>query len=138
MKWLRSLLTKQRPSKPDQSEQAAEQASIDSTHDARMRRIRHRHEMSETYGVRTMLMQISALKPDTRPSHAARHGKLFTQEEVDIWYAENDNSIGCRCTFVEVMIDEDGNPEVPAIVERARQTFEKMKAKGKGEWTKLL
>src|SRR5690625_1577629 len=51
------------------------------------------HEAQERYGFRLMLMHLSALSPTTRPDHAARNGKLYTEEEVADWYAEDANAI---------------------------------------------
>ncbi len=93
---------------------------------------------SSSYGCRTLFMHLSALRPDTRTSHAARHGKLFTADQVREWYARDGNSEGCRCSLVEVLVDEQGVPLAPMLVERAHQTFEKMKAKGLGDWTREL
>ncbi|HBN8194396.1 hypothetical protein OD800_04375 [Pseudomonas aeruginosa] len=92
---------------------------------------------SRTYGTKVMILHLSALKPDTQPSHAQRHGKLFTTDEVRQWLDTADFTDGCRCAFAEVLMDEGGNPLVPAIIDRARRNYEVMKAKGKGGWTKL-
>ncbi|MCY1307902.1 hypothetical protein D9M70_578680 [compost metagenome] len=54
------------------------------------------------------------------------------------WWAKDGNAEGCRCHFVCIILDDNGNPLAPAAIKRARQTFEKMKANGKGEWTKVL
>ncbi len=35
-----------------------------------------------------------------------------------------------------MLVDDDGNPVVPAIVERARRNYQVMKAKGRGPWAK--
>ncbi|MBF2938310.1 phage head morphogenesis protein, partial [Pseudomonas aeruginosa] len=44
--------------------------------------------------------------------------------------------INCKCSQVEVLVDDEGNPVVPAIVERARRNYQVMKAKGRGPWAK--
>lgn len=82
----------------------------------------------EKYGIKTMLMHISAWSPTTRHSHSERHGKLYTVDEVREWYSIGANSINCKCTQIEVMVDDKGEPLVPAIIERAK----KMKPKSKG------
>lgn len=79
----------------------------------------------EAYSMRTMLMHFSALSPSTRLSHALRHGKLYTIAETRQWFAEGANSINCKCTTIEVMVDEDGKPLVPSIERRAREALEK-------------
>lgn len=71
-------------------------------------------------GLPIMMMQISALSSTTRLSHALRHAKLFTVQQMRDWMSTSPNMINCKCTFVEVMVDEDGTPWVPEIIERAR------------------
>lgn len=82
----------------------------------------------ENYGIKLMLMHFSALSPTTRLTHALRHGKLYTIAQVRQWFAEGANSINCKCTTIEVMVDDDGKPLVPAIERRAREALEKAKA----------
>ena len=51
---------------------------------------------NEIEGIRTKMMQISALIPGrTRHSHALRHGGVYSRKEVDDWYKENGNAINC-------------------------------------------
>lgn len=88
----------------------------------------------ERYGVQTMLMHYSALSRTTRISHAERHGNLYTSEEVRDWYSEGANSINCKCTQISVMVDENGDPLAPSIIERARETERRMKQSGRGPW----
>ncbi|WP_426123944.1 hypothetical protein [Pseudomonas sp. PSPC2-3] len=71
-------------------------------------------------------MQMSALSPSTRDSHATRSGELFTADEVRAWLAKDDNSVGCKCSFVLVLVDDSGNPLSPALVHKlisAREQF---------------
>src|SRR5690554_5396960 len=56
----------------------------------------------ENLNIRTKQMHLSALSPTTRPSHAARHGNLYTVQEVRDWYAVDGNGINCKCSTVEV------------------------------------
>lgn len=72
-------------------------------------------------GIQMKQMQLSALSPSTRPEHAARHSKLYTEQEVREWRARDANDINCKCGFVAVLVDDDGNPLTPAIVERAKK-----------------
>ena len=81
-------------------------------------------------------MHMSALSPSTRATHAARHARLYTSDEVRDWYSRDGNSINCKCGQVEVLVDDEGNPVVPAIVERVRRNYQVMKAKGRGPWAK--
>jgi len=77
-------------------------------------------DAQERLGIRTMLMHLSALKSTSRASHVARHAKLYTIQEVANWYAIVPNMINCYCTQVEVLVDEDGAPLTPSIIDRAK------------------
>lgn len=76
-------------------------------------------------GINSRLMHISALSPTTRPSHRARHAKIYTIQEERDWWAITPNSINCRCATVEILTDDKGNPLSPALVERARRKLDK-------------
>ncbi|RCS70166.1 phage minor head protein [Vibrio casei] len=82
-------------------------------------------DAQERYGLKTMLMHISALSPTTRVKHALRHAHLYTIEAVREWYAKDANSINCKCNQVSVLVDKDGNPLVPSIVDRAQKMLQK-------------
>jgi len=88
------------------------------------------------YGLKSMEMHYSALSPTTRLTHAQRHGNLYTVEQQRSWWAQGANSINCKCSTISVLVDDAGKPLVPAIIERARETEQKMRAKGKGPWVK--
>lgn len=92
-------------------------------------------EADELYGLNTRELHISALSPTTRRTHAARHGLLFDRDDVRDWYSRDANAIQCKCTQVSVMVDNNGDPLVPAIVERAKRTKQIMKERGEGPWT---
>lgn len=49
----------------------------------------------ESLGIQTKEMHLSALSPTTRPTHAARHSKLFSIQEQKEWWARDANSINC-------------------------------------------
>ena len=91
-------------------------------------------QAQEDYGTQAKLMHMSALSPTTRLTHARRHAKLFTSEETREWYARDANAINCKCSQVSVLVDEKGEPLVPAIVDRARKNYQVMKDKGNGPW----
>lgn len=76
-------------------------------------------------GINSRLMHISALSPTTRPSHRARHAKIYTIQEERDWWAVTPNMINCKCSTVEILVDEKGNPLSPALVERARRKLDK-------------
>ncbi|EHF4952187.1 phage head morphogenesis protein [Enterobacter hormaechei] len=59
-------------------------------------------------GLNTGLLWLSALKPTTREWHRARHGKVFTTEEVRDFYAENGNRYNCYCAQVPALLDDNG------------------------------
>lgn len=80
-----------------------------------------RDAAAESYGLDSKLMHVSALSPTTRATHSARHAHLYTSDEVRDWYSQDGNAINCKCSQVEVLVDEDGEPLVPQIVERAKQ-----------------
>lgn len=68
-------------------------------------------DMEEKFGLRSMLLHNSALIPGrTRESHARRHGKLYTREEVTDWYSRDANAINCLCSQTAVIVDENGEP----------------------------
>mgnify|MGYP003579840847 CR=1 FL=1 len=92
-------------------------------------------QAAEDYGVQSKLMHMSALSPTTRATHAARHAKLFTSDQVRDWYSQDGNAINCKSSQVEELVDNAGKALVPAIQERARKNYQVMKAKGKGAWT---
>lgn len=79
-----------------------------------------RDDAEERLGIRTKLMHLSALLPTTRKHHARRHGELYTSAEVREWYAQDANAINCRCSQVEVLVDENGEPRTPGVVDEAK------------------
>ncbi|EAC0203679.1 phage head morphogenesis protein, partial [Salmonella enterica subsp. enterica serovar Schwarzengrund] len=87
-------------------------------------------EATEQYGILTRQLHLSALSTTTRQSHALRHGKLYTTEDVREWYSINGNAINCKCTQVSVLVDEAGNPLYPNVINMARKGLEKAKQAG--------
>lgn len=79
------------------------------------------------YGLKGMQMHLSALSPTTRQSHAERHSKLYATESVRDWYAQDGNSINCKCNQVFVLVDDQGKPLVRDIQDRARAALTKYK-----------
>lgn len=86
----------------------------------RRARLDEAEDARERLNIRTMMMHMSALLPTTRPHHAARHGNLYTPQEAREWWARDANQINCRCSVIEVLVNEDGEPTTPALVERVR------------------
>jgi SPP1 gp7 family putative phage head morphogenesis protein len=64
---------------------------------------------ADRLGLNTGLLWLSALKPSTRAWHASRHGKVFTTEEVQDFYAENGNRYNCYCSQIPVLLNDDGS-----------------------------
>jgi len=87
---------------------ALRRAKLDEAEDARV-----------NIGIRTLEMHLSALSPTTRASHAARHGRLFTVQEVREWYTQDGNGINCKCNVVSVLVDADNNPLSTRSIDRA-------------------
>lgn len=102
----------------------------------RRARWEEKDQAAEDYNVQSKLLHISALSSTTRASHAARHAKLYTSDEVRDWYSQDGNSINCKCSQTEVLVDGDGRPIVPDIIERAKRNYKVMKEKGRGLWAK--
>lgn len=72
-------------------------------------RIEQAEAVAEELGVEMGLMWFSALSPTTRQSHAERHGRVYTSDEVRDFYSEDGNGINCKCAQVEVVM-KDGVP----------------------------
>lgn len=72
----------------------------------------------ERLGLNTAVLWLSALKPTTRSWHAARHGRTYTTEEVEGFYAENGNRYHCYCSQIPVILDESGKVVNTGLVER--------------------
>lgn len=106
-----------------------------SFHAARMQRFEEDVAATRRMKLNMGYMHFSSLSATTRKSHADRHGKLFTAEEIRAFWMDPENIAGCRCSVVAVMLNKDNQPVVPAIVENAREAYEKMAARGY-DWSK--
>lgn len=86
-----------------------------------------RHEQTkdvrDRLGLEVRQMHVSALVDSTRPTHAARHGKLYTLEEQREFWATGSNLINCLCSTVEVILI-DGEPTQQKLIERQRKRGE--------------
>lgn len=60
-------------------------------------------------GLNTGMLWLSALKATTRSWHASRHGRIYTAEEVETFYAENGNRYNCYCSQIPVLLNDDGS-----------------------------
>ena len=84
-------------------------------------------DANERLGIRTGLLHFSALSPTTRPSHASRHGKVYTQQETREFYSDAGNACNCKCTNISVLLNDDGTPMLGSLkdrMEKQRAQFE--------------
>lgn len=95
----------------------------------RQARMDESDQAARELGVRTMEMHVSAFSPTTRPSHAARHGRLFTTQEQRAWWSQGAEAINCKCSTTAVLVDANGNPETPGVIDRALQVKRRMLAR---------
>lgn len=78
-------------------------------------------DAQDRLGIRTKMMWISALSPTTRLWHATRHGTAYTIQEVREFYTERGDAVNCKCTQVETLVDEQGNPINNRVVLRLKK-----------------
>jgi SPP1 gp7 family putative phage head morphogenesis protein len=89
---------------------ALRRATWDENDDARQR-----------LGINTGILWFSALSPTTRASHASRHGKVYTSQEVAEFYSRDGNAIFCKCGNQPVLLDESGQPILGPLKERMQK-----------------
>ena len=87
-----------------------------------------RTDLNDIYndiGIKLAVVHISALLVGgrTRPSHARRHGKVFSTIEQNKWWNKKPNRINCFCSTRAVELDDDDN-----VVNQAR--YDKLKDQG--------
>ncbi|HIH6744507.1 TPA: phage minor head protein [Enterobacter hormaechei] len=63
---------------------------------------------ADRLGLNTGLLWLSALKPTTRATHGARHGKTYTTDEVAEFYSKDGNSYNCYCANIPCLLDDEG------------------------------
>lgn len=80
-------------------------------------------DVRDRLGLEVKVMHVSALVENTRPSHAARHGKIYTLEDEREWQNEGSNLINCICSTVEVVFI-NGEPTQKKLIERQRKRGE--------------
>ena len=77
-----------------------------------------------------MMLWVSALIPGrTRKSHAERHGLLYTQKEVNDFYAVNGNAIHCLCSIVSTVVNEKGEALAKNLIAKMKKQEESFMAK---------
>lgn len=78
----------------------------------------------EELGLKTGLLHISALKPNSRATHVARHGKVYTVEQVEEWYEESGNRFNCYCAQVAVLLNDKGEPYNQSSIDKLSKEAE--------------
>ena len=97
-------------------------AQTEITNTLRDARMAEKQEAEDALGLNLGLLWTSALLPTTRPLHASRNGKVYTDEQVKEFYSRDGNKYRCHCGLTECLLDEDGNP---VISDKARETFKR-------------
>lgn len=87
----------------------------------RQARLDESEQAAQDLGVQSRMLWLSALSPTTRPSHRARHAKIYTREQVREFYSRSGEACNCKCGQTEILVDDRGNPLSPSIVERAER-----------------
>ncbi|MDF7650759.1 phage minor head protein [Erwiniaceae bacterium L1_54_3] len=87
----------------------------------------------ERLGLNTAVLWMSALKPTTRPWHASRHGKVYTTEQVEEFYAVNGNRYNCYCSNIPVLLDDDGEIVNQGLVDKLTAEYSKWKSTNKSQ-----
>lgn len=82
-------------------------------------------EAQTDFGLKLMLLHFSALSPTTRKTHALRHGHLYTIAAVREWYAIGANAINCKCSQVETLVNDKGEPLNSNVIDMAKREFQK-------------
>lgn len=89
---------------------ALRRATRDETQDAR-----------ERLGINAAILWFSALSPTTRASHARRHGRAYTAQEVAEFYSRDANAINCKCGNQPVLLDENNQPILGPLADRMQK-----------------
>lgn len=76
-------------------------------------------DAAEALGLDIKYLWTSALIPTTRKTHAARHGRLFSADEIKEFYSKDGNRFNCRCAVTQTLI-EDG---VPQLTQKLKATM---------------
>lgn len=102
----------------------AEKMSDADLHSMRIRKLEKDMSDSKRLGIPMLFMQMSALSP-CRPEHVARHGQLFTGQQMLEWWTQGNNTQGCRCSCKAVLVNESGEPLTPGLIARAKALLDK-------------
>lgn len=97
-------------------------AQTEITNTLRDARMAEKADAEERFGLRMGLLWTSALLPMTRPWHASRNGRVYTEQEVKDFYSRDGNKYRCHCGITECLLDEDDRP---ILTDRARAQFKR-------------
>ena len=86
-------------------------------------RYEQNRDARDRLGLDVRVMHVSALVDSTRPSHAARHGRLYTIEEQRSWWNSGSELISCLCSTVEIIFI-NGEPTQKKLIEKQRKRGE--------------
>jgi len=86
-------------------------------------------QAARQFELKMMMLWVSALMATTRKSHAERHGQLYTQKEVQDFYAVRGNSINCRCSVVATVVNEKGEALAKNLIAKMKKQEEAFMAK---------
>lgn len=89
---------------------ARQYAQTDITDTLRQTTMNEDARVQKEYGIKTALLHTSALLPTTRPTHAARSGKVYTRAQVEEFYSQMKNKANCHCSVTTVLLDDNGKP----------------------------
>lgn len=87
----------------------------------RRARMDEAEQAQKDLGILTKQMHISAFSPTTRIWHARRHGTLHTIAEQREWWSLSKNACNCKCSTIEILVDEAGKPLSESIITRANR-----------------
>lgn len=111
---------------------AMQYAQTDITDTLRMARLAEDQHAEESLGIRTGELWTSAFLPTTRPTHAARSGRVYTREQVRDFYSRDGNRYRCHCSITSVLLDDDGQPilsdSLRKTMRKEREAWEDSKA----------
>jgi hypothetical protein len=94
-------------------------AQTDITGALRDARMAEADDAKESLGLSIGLLWTSAFLPTTRPTHAARHGHVYTSAEVKDFYSRDGNRYRCHCAQTECLLDDDGKPVLTSHLRKA-------------------
>jgi SPP1 gp7 family putative phage head morphogenesis protein len=64
----------------------------------------------------------SALAMTSRPHHVAKHGQIYSMQEVEEFYSENGNSINCLCSQSPILVNrKTGEAVMKDLIKKMRQ-----------------